>query len=368
MRYELVNVESSENTSKEDYDDTYRIYEYMKDHTSMLIASVSAIVAVGSIFSSVLIYIYQCLILQYWNVPTEFIGEVKRGRFFYIIIIGAIYYGFALIYQMYVINVFEKNLYIIEIINLEMKLLKKRCKLQKINYKKTLGKDFSSYRKHINDYKRYSFIQIVKSLTGVSIIWLILFSFFMLSIGNIYKHFYDYIISLWIFLILFCWINFKFKYMKNIKHKFKNKNAENNSEELEVRNELENILKDVSKSTIKNKAFREYFCDKNISILLVLILSMLVALLFFFISYSLIIPRLQKEFLIFKDESGQSYAVVYQNENQLILEEAFILDKNILINVNKQLFISYQENLFEYMTFDRVERIEGIKHKFISGK
>lgn len=352
--------ELKENVHTVEGEKTYKIYNYMEKHHSLLIASVSAFVAFGSVATNVLIYIYQCLSLHYWNVSMELVSEVKQGKYFYVAIIGILYYCFVSIYQMHLKNIFDAHLYVFKLVKLQKKLLKKLCRYQRTKEKRQyISKQSSEIRKNLSVIKRTVLKKVFFMIIGPSVLWMGFFILFQISIGIISR--YILIIGgvdLLIIISISLWFFYYIYKRDDIEElKIKVQNVGNSETTLNLLIEINDLISGISKISIKNRSFKEYFSDKSVKTFIMSLIGAYVSLFTFFVLNGLLTARTQKGFWLYQDIGGQYYAVVYQSPDKVILEEANIADNTITINVNKQFFETYQENKFEYVEFDRVERI-----------
>lgn len=341
---------------------THRIFDYMEKHHSLLIASVSAFVTVGSLVTSILVYLYQCLRLQAWNVPMELLSEVKLSKYLYVAVIGMLYYCSIPIYQIYLQNIFQEQFDFFTLLKLQRKLIKKLYKYQKKDKEKINIKEaVFRLKRDLNFIKRYVLRKTLYMIFSASFLWSIIFILFEISIGGIgiYNIISGGIVLLLVFGITLLFFKHSYRRDDIEELKLKEKNVEDNLAAVELIEEICNLEKKMANPHSKNRKIKEYLSDKNIGEFAILIISAFISLCLFFIATGFITGKVQKGFWLFQDEVGQYYAIVYQNDERLVMEEAFINDDTITINVNKQLFKIYQENQFEYMEFEHVEQIKN---------
>lgn len=357
-------VETQEKESLIENKESYKIYDYMEKHHSLLIACVSAFVAIGSLATSVLAYVYQCLKLQAWNVPMEFLSEIKQSKYFYAALIGMLYYCFIPIYQMYLQNIFKEQFIFFDLVNLEKKLMKKLCIYQKKKGKTMdINEQVLILKKCLNVIKGDILKKVVFMVFGASFLWGILFILFEVSIGGI--GIYSFICGGTVLLFMFGTTLFFFRKSNKINEieKLNNKaqNVEDNLQIVELIEEINDLCKKLINSSGKNKKIKGLFSDRNLSILVSVIVGGFIEFCVCFMTIGFITGKVQTGFWLYQDGRGQYYAVVYQNENEVILEKAFIEDNKISINVNTQLFKTYQDSQFEYVEFEHVEKVKETK-------
>ncbi len=362
---ELISIEEEQ---------TYKIYDYMEKHHSLLIACISGMVAIGSLATSILVYIYQCMKLHTWNIPLELIGEIGKGKYFYVAVIGILYYFFVPIYQMHLQNVFKEHFCFFIYIKLQKKLIRKmRCYLKNkkkgcrkkysielVAAMKDLDNSISELKKSMRDVKRIVIFRIVWKILGSSILWVLFFVLFQVSMSKMSSSSIIVSIVCLFVLISVSLISVRNVYKGTATEELKNKinNINSIKEGLVLLPELYIDKQSFWKDIDKKREQKEFFSDNSLSIFGFFVIYAFVAVFIFFSVSGLSDDKMKNGFWIYQSQGGQYYAVVYQNQEQVILEEAIIENDDILINTNKQLFKIYEDNQFEYREFEHVKRIE----------
>lgn len=346
-----------ENRSEE----TYKIYNYMEGHHSLLIASVSAIVAVGSLATCILIYISHCIRLSEWNIPIEIIGEVKHGRYFYVAIIGVLYYYSVPMCQKNLYNIFQKYYFYFPIIKLEKQLLRKIYNKNADKETRNIMKNrIKPIKKDINSYKKELIGVIFLSIIAIGILCGSLAILFLISMGSFNRYCWIIVAILLLTMLLITFFSFRKigrrKDIDNIKKRVRE--VSNIDEVFDLLTEIQNIKISLKQSR-ERKEFIEHLRDDNIveSAEIIFISFVMLCIVLIVNTYTTI--KNQTGFWLYQDDTGQRYAVVYQDEEQVVLEEVFIDNDNISINVDKQLFLCYKDNLFEYYEFESVEKVNN---------
>ena len=61
----------------------YTIYNYLKEHHTLLIASISGFITALSFVISMIAYLYQIILFRKWNIPLDSIENLIQNRFIY---------------------------------------------------------------------------------------------------------------------------------------------------------------------------------------------------------------------------------------------------------------------------------------------
>lgn len=347
--------------NEQEKEQTYQIYEYMKEHNSLLVASLSAMVAVASLISYLLIYVIQCICLNAWNVPVEIIGEVGKGKYFYAIIFGTLFYLIVPIGDKWLRIRFEKVFCLLDYIKLMKRLIRELPKSQKSKErKKYLKKRINKLKMKVNGIKCKLIVIEISILLTFGVIWGISFVIFQLSLARIT---WKGIGIIGLNTVIVSGL-LRFKYKKTY-HNDKLPELVKRAQEAETFDTMSELLMEVCDVATnmtgwkdENKKIREHLSDKDIISGLRLVTRSFLTLSSVLLVVSFLTPKFQKEFWIYSDEStGKQYAVIYRDNKQLILDEVTIEGKTISINIEKQLFKTYEDNVFEYIKFDEVKRI-----------
>lgn len=337
---------------------TYRIYEYMKAHHSLLIACVSAMVAVASLVCCLLTYVIQCICLNTWNVPVEIIGEIGKGKYFYAIIYGTLFYLAIPVGDNWLSVYFDKILYHFDYIRLMNRLIKRLPEYQKNKEdKKFVKKRTRELKKKVNRIKRKLVIRVIILLVIFGVVLELTYVCFQISLAKItWETMMVFAVGIVFLYGLSLW---KYKKLhRNVKLPELEKRVQkvgNFEKTCELMMEICDIAAEVEDSHNENKSIREYMSDEDIVLGIAMVIRSFLTLSIALVLVSFIIPKVQKEFWIYSDNAGKQYAVVYRDDKKVVLEEAEIEEKKILINTGKQLIKTYEGNVFEYRKFDEVE-------------
>lgn len=340
--------------------ETYKLYNYMEKHHSLLIASISAVVAVASLVTSVLIFVYQCIVLQSWKVSMELVGEVKGGKLFYIAILGALYYFCVPIYQMCIQKIIQRYYLYFPLAKVQKRISKKLYCLNK-RREKEWKEALKELKKSINGTKRLAIKKVLGVTLGASILLAFSMFLFQISLGNV-KGTTLFFVGSVLFIVLlgasFFLIKRTIDRSKIKEFEERTRNILNSNDAVDLMKEIMDYQKDLSSVKATKRTIKEYFCDRSIGTFVELMIETFVCLCVFFVLSGTMTAKTQNTFWIYEDKIGKNYVVIYQNEEKAIMKEAEIRDNSILINLDRQMIKTLEENQFKYMKFEHVERVE----------
>ena len=336
-------------------EDSYSIYEYMKNNTSFLIACASALVAIMTVFFKIGSYLYTSKYLNYWHIDQKLISTAET---YWWEDIATSFILQILLYIFYAINFKNNNAYLCK--KLYIRGFKKRNKknkkrVQRIEKKLKLGtKDYKrikteiqDIKNEISDFKKIIWEYRLKNfLLFVFNIFINLFLTFFICLllsrksDSLYKTFSSaFILMLVLFLIIYVISKIY------IKAKRKDNNIINNAD-----NSEDYPLIKIATSNIKI-----LLSNNNIKFLMYY---------FVVISSMFIISRPISGYTDAKTEknisvviiNNKEYALVYSNTDNFIAERIEIQGKNATVFVDEQMFISKENIDIKKYKFDNVYR------------
>lgn len=363
----MINNDEKEELQRVEEEKSYKIYNYMEKHHSLLIAIVSAIVAVGSLFMNVLIYIYQCIVLQRWNVSMELVGEIRKGKFFYIAILGAVYYFCVPFCQMCMQKVIKKYYLYFPMAKIQNQISKKIYRLKRVKgrvKKKEWKEEIKDLRKCINEVKKEAKKKMLGLVIGVGVLFVFCLGLFQVSLGNVEVSTLVLVGGMIFVIVLgMCFFSIRRLIDRSKIKEFKKatKKIASRSDAIKLMNEVMDYQKSIISVKETKRTIKELVCDKNIGTFVEFMAETFICLCMFFVLSGIATAKMQKDFWVFKDESGKSHAIIYQDEERAIMKEAEIIENVIKIYLDRQLITTLCDNKIEYMKFDSVECIEENK-------
>ena len=201
---------------------------------------------------------------------------------------------------------------------------------------------------------------MVYMIISASLLFSVFFALFQISVGDINKKifFVGGVFILLILIITFCYSTRS--YNRSIKAlKKREKDVIDVDEAFNMLDEIGELQKNKAKEFNSVSLNKEILCDKKICKFAFHVIMAFMSVCAFFIVSGFVSPRTKKGFWVYRDELEQNYVVICQNEEQVILEKAFITDNTISININELLFASYEEKEFKYIEFKDVMRIRN---------
>ena len=390
---------SPESTQK---DNEYKIFDYFKEHTGLLVTCVSALVAIMSFILHFAVGRMNYAYLAYWDIGS--LHANTRNQSELDMVVCALMY----ILSLFIIHSFlSKTSDTYRYYNKLFAIIKRSIKLTEENNKASSEKlrehevsynllspkeketsEAEEMKKLIEESRGFlkestKGISDLKKARKKATIWVavqILTSFFLsYCIGSMFLLFLNETVSVQegfqktraIVLILV--VDFITYFIPAY---FATKNAGKNlsSEEVLIRT-AELIEKDIPKFPIqdfKNKGIMSILTDQKIKLAGVQSVVITVILLFILTVAGTIGANQQRSFPIYT-EGSTTYAVVYTSGSTRFMEEATINDRSILIDTTKQRIItsddiSYVVEVFDEVSVVRIENTQKMEQHKISVK
>ena len=367
--------------------DTYRVFDYLKEHHTLLIACISAIVAGISFFINFIAYLYQRLTLQGWNVDSRIVDFSVKGQLYYYIIVSFIYIAAICGFNSLVAKMFtryyqnsasityvkcivrkmkgEHNSYIKRALKLKRQLKKKRGTLDQaeqewLDEEIRYTEETKSKRKEINRILRSLRRNVIKNMLGgllaVAILWFITIFIYQATVQQLSWT----LLPLW--LVGFGIIAFgaclqarranKELSPKKIRREVDETWAIGYKETTVLWDKaLDIVAKPYPRLTVK-----QLLSDGNLKRLAETAINLLFTLTSTIIIMGIVKTPLQREYWIYADEIKQ-YVVIYTNDDWYILKEAEIYGDKLVVNTSKERIINSNDITLEYRHFSEVKRI-----------
>ncbi|WP_295093982.1 hypothetical protein [Ruminococcus sp.] len=336
-------------------EDSYSIYEYMKNNTSFLIACASALVAIMTVFFKIGSYLYTSKYLNYWHIDQKLISTTET---YWWEDIATSFILQILIYLFYVINFKSNNAYLCKKIYIKgiknslekdkrtIHIIEKKLKPGIKGYKKIQAK-IQDNKNKISEYKRKlrKFRLINFLLFAFNVLINMILTFFICLLlsrktDSLYKTVFNaLILMLILFLIIFIISKI---YIKTKRKGINIKDNTDNSEEYPL-------------ITIATSSLKSLLSNNNIKILMYY---------FVVISSLFIISRPISGYTDAKTEknisialiNNKEYALVYSNTDSFIAEKIEINGKNATVFVDEQIYIPKENIEIKNYKFDNVYR------------
>lgn len=380
---------------KSEPQDGYKIFNYFKENTAILIAVISALITFIGATLSFALYIRERNYLNYWgyNDIDIIVNSDKQLPF---LVLAFVFVFVNILIPLILVKSWENfwdNLIINKYssiiineskkINLKSKFLLTKVKIalffikrlknipkekaekiyadieevkQDIDTRNDLIKRSKEANKNL---AKYCFKELLPSLFLAFFILFLSNVFFILTSLTQVKLYIVFVISmiLTFFIIL---ESFFLGKPLNIKEKaiFEKAYKENTEE-------AKNILKSTLNQGNSNYLVNEVLLGEIKKIrdrdLVFSIFIILISLIFvFFLNFlSIKVETSEKKTFSIADINGQKYVLIYNNENSFYLDEAYISENEIVINTKRQRIISSNDFLTEVKTFNSVEKIDN---------
>lgn len=371
-----------------DIKDTYRIYNYLKREPSIIIALGSAIIAVGTAITNLLVYIKEKQFLDYWRVSSSNIMNSQGQLYFICATLALVIIGFLILsfinssVTKYYLNTrgfifcqrILKRSRLLEMkanfdrLKIRFLLFKYKIKSEKIGQnidskieltnefltktKEDSKKNICNIKNIKKDLKKHKklekFALVIKLFFAFILVYicqLIFFSLSTLMIENLWL--YTAALSL-IEILLFILIIF---FLREEKKEIKKDVAKYLDGDEKIKDKYLN-------STENQKRLIDKISDNSLKILGIQAICYFLLILIFSIVYTSEMASEKKKFYIY-EYNGEHYALIYDNDNNYIFEKAQIEDDVLIINTQKQMFVNKDGILMDFLEFEEVKR-EGI--------
>ena len=363
--------------SKIDERNEYSSFDYFKEHTTLLIAIISAVVAIMSFALDYAVALQNISYMEYWNISLAYIPKENGIQLyqvlsacafnFAVILMHALMCQTATVYRYYYEIIFRQKLIAKEI----KKRIKKQKREQKKINKRLQKKDACEEKEEIRNILisedpkiKEASIDILKGSKSAtksiivhaipSLLISFLLSYFAVIIFNATFSaelktgpllLVSGILLLFDIAIYFVPIFFK-KRPKTVSHEEMIKMANECIEKKSPVFRLEALV---------HKGWKLLASDKNIVMLIAQSVGAFIIGLIMFFHIGNTDMKNEKTFSIYDDDTG-TYAIVYNNGDSLVLKVAEIDEEEntIEIDVRRQRVISATEVYYELYTFEEV--------------
>lgn len=369
--------------------DSYQIVNYLKEHTAVFIALISASVATITAILNFCSSLIQKQYFEYWNIPLEFIENTSQNYFYQFcasVALSTLAYFTMILMSTFFDEYFNykspkiqedlafkmlkkelRNLRIrSKILNMELKILAilQKFGFRNINIEKLKNKnqkicnELNANSEKIEKFAQVGAVHYSKSNFVLLLIRLFLLTvvFFGISIicsimlYNSEMFFYHALILTLVMVVIYsvggylhAMIKINKKRMKSIIRKYLSGEGEWSFSKYD---------------SPKKRTFKSYFSDtsiKNNGILIAIVMSMLLVA-------NVCLTQFQfdnEKFFHITVQNEETYAIIYKSDDEFFLEKAEITEDKILIDVSKQLILKADEISIERMSFESVERMNN---------
>ena len=374
--------------------DTYRIFTYLEQHHPLLIACISALMAIASASINAVAYVYQKVTLYGWNIDYRLINFSTKGQLYYYVLFSLVYYISILLFSSLIQKIFTRYIRSLACVTYYKRRLKK-CKAQLGSVSKTFAtlershkrksyihipseddnETLESIRKQIKDLKgqiksaRQDIRKTHRSIAKNMLLGLLAAAILLLPIMFAYQITTSNIT--WAMLLvswLLCsGITMCISYIrvrrankdiapKKIKEVI-NRSWPENTEELD---RLSEKIFGTTTAQIPPRTIKQTLSDQSLYRIAENLFSVFFALFLTITLMGLTNSVGKTEYWIYTDES-QQYVVAYQDETHCILKEAEIDGNQLIVNTSRQKIVSSDNILLMSRKFSKVEKISDGK-------
>lgn len=333
------------NMNKVDFDDKTTIYEYFKEHNSLLIASISGILAFISFYVGVLSYISTRIYLNEYNIRSDMIQINSQGSLFYMVI-AYMFYFISITVSIFIV----KNAIHQRDVNLAAKLYLSIT--SKNNY------DMTEERRKETRY--YTFVHIFPCII------LIICAVLLLELTSSYITWSTLalILTIVLFVCIYAYLserkNNKSYRIKEIEKRIarimdEKKSKDENDEDVNL------MIKDVVdiSNSLNN---RGKITNEHVTNCIILIVIAMFVSFVYVVSSSYRDTKDQKKYSIY-NENDKQYAVIYQNEKIYILEQIEINGDDLIVYRNKQRYLASDDLNVERRYFKNVNKVDATDNR-----
>lgn len=355
----------------EQYEESYSIYEYLKKNTSVLVAVVSALVAIVTMLLKFGSYLYHVSYLNYWNIDPKLVSTPETywlediALSFALLVSGIIYMG--LINE--TMNTFKKHRYFVKIIRSilkenEYKFNKTKGATKKKSTKPRKKKESNhdyDIKLNLETYKELkkwskqasisAWIQVVVYFFLFEIIWGIVMYIAYLKEGNINEKssiiFFGTLIISGLFIAItgYCFANIN-----------KEKIKEDYIKQLKKSNDTNIELPMFPIKKIDKLGIRFYLSNKYIFRGCVFMIVIIISFFFMELEQGVQYAKNLKSHAPIIQIENINYAVTAQDKNIFVVEKIDINNNNAVIYVNEQIIIPKKNIKMKVYTFENVTR------------
>lgn len=387
---EIAEVKEEKNASHESTpkDNEYKIFDYFKEHTGLLVTCVSALVAIMSFILHYAVGRMNYAYLAYWDIGLLHANTSNQNELYTVVCSLLYLLSLMLIHSLLsgTSDTFRYYNKLLSTMRLSIKESRKetsklRSKVQALSNQlesltpeekqsesaieaekgleraKAIGDEFVGSTKELksarNTLRKWVVIQFAVAVAFSYVIGLLFLSLVNTTatiVGNLRSS-----QAILFIILLDLVIYFLPAYFKSRCAGKKHENRDTTKRILELINsEAPSFPFD---SFIKN-GMKSVLSDKNLKLVAWQIIVVTVVLLFMMSASGTSSAKLKRDFPIFEDAHG-SYAVVYINESTRFMEEASIKDRRIVIDTTKQRVIDSDDISYAIVTVDEVTVIRN---------
>ena len=367
--------------------DTYRVFDYLKEHHTLLIACISAIVAGISFFINFIAYLYQRLTLQGWNVDSRVVDFSVKGQLYYYIIVSFIYIasicGFnyliakmfaryyqnsaSITYAKCVVRKMKKeyNQHIKHIAKFERQMKKERGALDQAEQelldqitRRTEKNRYNRKKIHrlIRRLRRNVIKNILAGLLATAILWLIIIFIYQVAVLQLSWMLFPSWLVGFCAIALGAYIQARRANKELVPQRIRKVVDETWEKGFEETIMLWDKALEIAAKPYPRLTVKQLLSDGNLKRLAETAINLFCTLTFTIIVMGIVKTPLQREYWIYADEIKQ-YVVIYTNDDWYILKEAEIYGDKLVVNTLKERILNSNDITLEYRHFSEVKRI-----------
>lgn len=349
--------------------DTYKFYDYMKSHSAIFIAFMSAIITFVSFLSQYIFYLKEISILKIWNIPVANI-EINSNVFFSVlqIIFFILIWNFVSLWSFLSINTdlsrIKKYLILDEFVKHVKQLFKSSESKKDLETNNIIEKYMALKNKEKDCYKKYFKDRWYKIFK----INLLLFFLLLLLVFN----------SNIDFVLITCLVTtiwdllFSFRKRYHLKHEIRKMipSLFENHDVVKVAQDIYEKIRHMKKSkSTETKGFRELFSDDKIMIVMFsFLVNLIIWLTILNLSPIFVEGIYQSTTFPIVTEDDKTYAVVYQTKDIYVLESAKIEGNAIIIDTSKQRIVQLTDFAYEVKKFSYFIRLNHEEDSWLEAK
>lgn len=391
----VVEMNSTINNN-ETKNNRYSIYDYFKEHPSLFITTISIFAAVISVLLNLIAFLNANAYLVYFNVDSIFYKQSNLFIYFFAMVL--IFLVVIIIFQAFISKTFESYLshkrmsllhkYALKEIKKQEKEIKRRhkevkrylAKQSKISIdnanltedekvlekaKENLKKTHEKYTK-VRKTTRMTRIAC-RLLVGIScfITWIMLIVVYALMLSFVTYDWKGNALSALLFSTVYVLVCAIENWFLTCAIRIKRKEIKADAE-MDAESKLEKYgnLDEFPISALFSGNIRSIFHNSNFKRTILAVAFCLVVLMFSSVYIGSKSASNQKSFFVV-DIDNQTYAMIYNNGENAILEKAEMTDDGIVIDINHQKVISSQNVDMKKYVFEKVDIVRS-EHSFSS--
>ncbi len=339
------------NDKKTSLEETTKVADYFKQHEGLFVATVSATITAITIIISFLAYVYQNIILQEYKVPLDIINTLNHGHLFYYVLMSMAIFAVNPLIQNRLMSIFLQHYRKVAI-----------NKLFRIQLCDDVDEKTKENFNHNLDVARKGNLRnFLHSIITVFFLFLVAYAIHTIAAGS-------FGITMLVNCVVIGMINLLFGRAQAKKHagEYGPKKIGKLVDEIESEPEqekrktkwlqhFESLRKDILDETYRKK----YTSDGKVIEYTVSIVLSVVAVTVFVVISAYAEAKTQHSFWIYQDADKQ-YAIVYQNPEVFVLEEAIIRDDELTIVLNQQRYLKFEDVEVKKREFRHVKKVDEL--------